>query len=73
MVDRLRDVCEGLVSLVALIPRFLLYVYAGTHLGDLQSPKDLWSPRLVAVLSLLAVVPWLVHWGVQRWRRRRAR
>jgi len=62
-----------LVSLVALMPRYLLYVYAGTHLGDLQSPKDLWSPRLVVLLSLLAVVPWLVHWGVRRWKRRRAR
>ena len=59
-----------LVTLVALMPRYLLYVYAGTHLGDLQSPRDLWSPRIVVVLSLLAVVPWFVHWALQRWRKR---
>lgn len=62
-----------LVTLAALTPRFLLYVYAGTHLGDLQSPSDLWSPRIIAVLSFLAVVPWFVHLGVQRWRKRPAR
>ena len=60
-----------LVSLVALMPRYLLYVYAGTHLGDLQSPGDLWSPKLIGVLSVLAVVPWVVHWTVRQWRRRR--
>jgi uncharacterized membrane protein YdjX (TVP38/TMEM64 family) len=58
-----------LVSLIALMPRYLLYVYAGSHLGDLRSPGDLWSPRLVGVLSFLAVVPWAVHWALQRWRR----
>jgi uncharacterized membrane protein YdjX (TVP38/TMEM64 family) len=59
-----------LVSLVALMPRYLLYVYAGSHLGDLQSPSDLLSPKLIGVLSVLAVIPWVVHWTVQWWRRR---
>lgn len=60
-----------LVSLLALTPRYLLYVYAGTHLGDIQGPRDLLSAKLVLVLCFLAVVPWFVHWGVQGWRRRK--
>ena len=61
----------ALVTLVALTPRFFLYVYAGTHLGEIQSLKDLWSPKLIAVLCFLAVVPWFVHWTIQWWRKRR--
>ena len=59
------------VSLVALMPRYLLYVYAGTHLGDLESPGDLWSPKLIATLSFLGVLPWILHRALphmKRWR-----
>jgi uncharacterized membrane protein YdjX (TVP38/TMEM64 family) len=49
------------MSLLALLPRYVLYVYAGTHLGDVQNPDDLLSPALIAVLALLAVMPWIVR------------
>jgi uncharacterized membrane protein YdjX (TVP38/TMEM64 family) len=52
-------------SLLGLLPRYLLYVYAGAHLGDVQNPDDLWSPPLVGALAVLAVLPWLVK-GVLR-------
>ena len=52
-------------SLLGLLPRYLLYVYAGAHLGDVQNPDDLWSPPLVGALAVLAVLPWLVK-GVVR-------
>ncbi len=58
------------VSLLALLPRYLLYVYAGTHLGDIESPSDLWSPTLIGALALMAVMPWLVHWAAARLKRR---
>ncbi len=60
------------VSLVGLLPRYLLYVYAGTSLGDVETPADLWSAPLIGTLALLAVVPWMVHWAAARLRRRRA-
>lgn len=47
-------------SLLGLLPRYLLYVYAGTHLGDVENPADLWSFPLVGALALLAVLPWLI-------------
>jgi uncharacterized membrane protein YdjX (TVP38/TMEM64 family) len=54
------------VSLLALLPRYLLYVYAGTHLGDVQDPDDLFSPSLIGVLALLAVLPWVLKWAAPR-------
>jgi uncharacterized membrane protein YdjX (TVP38/TMEM64 family) len=54
------------VTLLALLPRYLLYVYAGTHLGDIKSPSDVFSPSLIAVLGVLGVFPWLVKWAVPR-------
>jgi uncharacterized membrane protein YdjX (TVP38/TMEM64 family) len=46
------------VSLVALLPRYILYVYAGYNLGDVQELTDLFSPYLIGVLAVLAVLPW---------------
>ncbi len=46
------------VTLLALLPRYLLYVYAGSHLGDVKNPNDLISPPLIAALSALAFLPW---------------
>jgi uncharacterized membrane protein YdjX (TVP38/TMEM64 family) len=61
-------------SLIGLLPRYVLYVYAGTHLGDVENPSDLWSLPLVGALALLAVLPWLVK-GIlgqlKNWRSRR--
>ncbi len=59
-----------LLSLLALLPRYLLYVYAGTHLGDIRNPDDLFSPQLVAVLALLAVLPFVIRWALPRLKRR---
>lgn len=47
-----------LVSLLALLPRYILYVYAGHNLGDVRDMNDLFSPYLIGVLALLALLPW---------------
>jgi len=49
------------MSLLALVPRYVLYVYAGTHLGDVKDPDDLVSPALIAVLAALGALPWIVR------------
>ena len=56
-------------SLLGLLPRYLLYVYAGTHLGEVENPADLWSLPLVGVLALLAVLPWLIKGVLGRTKR----
>ena len=57
------------VSLVGLLPRYVLYAYAGSHLGNVERVEDLWSPRLVGALAALAAVPWLVHLAARRRKR----
>jgi uncharacterized membrane protein YdjX (TVP38/TMEM64 family) len=50
------------ITMLALLPRHLLYVYAGLHLSDLQDPDDLFSPALIGALALLAILPWVLKW-----------
>lgn len=47
-----------LVSLIALLPRYILYVYAGANLGEVRDLNDLLSPSLIGVLAVLALLPW---------------
>ena len=54
------------VTLVAMLPRYLLYVYGGMHLSEVRHPNDLLSPSLIGVLSVLAVIPWALKWGAPR-------
>jgi uncharacterized membrane protein YdjX (TVP38/TMEM64 family) len=54
------------MTMLALLPRHLLYVYAGLHLGDLQDPDDLYSPALIGVLAVLALLPWFLKWAAPK-------
>ncbi len=65
-VSPVRFLTYLVVSLLALLPRYLLYVYAGDNLGDVQNPDDLISPTLIGVLALLAVLPWALKWAAPR-------
>jgi uncharacterized membrane protein YdjX (TVP38/TMEM64 family) len=58
------------VTLLAMLPRYLLYVYGGTHLGEVRDPDDLLSPSLIGVLAVLAVIPWALKWAAPRIRGR---
>ena len=57
-VSPVRFVTYLLVSLLALLPRYVLYVYSGDNLGDVERVPDLFSPYLIGVLALLALLPW---------------
>lgn len=45
------------VSLVASLPRYVLYVMTGTQLDKVRSFEDLFSPGLLATLTLLGLLP----------------
>ncbi len=60
------------LSLLGLLPRYLLYVYTGDNLGSVRSPNDLLSPSLIGALALLAVLPYILKWAVSRLRRKQA-
>ena len=48
-----------LVSQLGMLPATLVYVNAGTQLGQLQSLRDVASPEVIASLALLGVFPLL--------------
>jgi uncharacterized membrane protein YdjX (TVP38/TMEM64 family) len=47
-----------ILSLLALLPRYVLYAYTGANLGEVRHPNDLLSPSLIGVLAVLALLPW---------------
>jgi uncharacterized membrane protein YdjX (TVP38/TMEM64 family) len=61
------------LTLLAMSPRYVLYVYEGDHLGDVRSPNDLVSPVLIGVLAILALLPWALKWAAPRIRNRFAK
>jgi uncharacterized membrane protein YdjX (TVP38/TMEM64 family) len=58
-----------LTSQAGMLPATLVYANAGTELGRLTSLGDVLSPRVVASLALLAVLPWIARLAVRRRRR----
>lgn len=60
------------VSQVGMLPATIVYVNAGTELGQLESTRGLLSPTLLLALTLLALFPLLTKWFVDGVRRRRA-
>lgn len=47
------------VSQLGMLPATLIYVKAGEELSQIESLKDIASPELLAVMSLLGLLPWL--------------
>ncbi|HUP09058.1 MAG TPA: VTT domain-containing protein [Caldimonas sp.] len=58
-----------IVTQAGTLPATLVYANAGTELGRLTSLGDVFSPRVLASLALLAAMPWLGRLAVRRWRR----
>lgn len=53
------------VSQLGMLPGTLVYVNAGTRLGELESVRDILSPALIGSFVLLAVFPWIAR-GIVR-------
>ena len=60
-----------LVSQLGMLPATLVYVNAGTQLGQLQSLRDVASPEVIASLALLGVFPLLAKKLLEVYRTRR--
>lgn len=50
------------VSQLGMLPATIVYVNAGTQLGQLESPGDIVSPSLLGAFALLAALPLLTRW-----------
>ncbi|MDM7951996.1 MAG: FAD-dependent oxidoreductase [Cyanobium sp. CZS 25K] len=56
------------VSQLGMLPATLVYVNAGTQLGQLTSVNGILSPALLGSLALLGLLPWIVKLLLGRWR-----
>lgn len=56
------------VSQLGMLPATIIYVNAGTELGQVQSPAGVLSPKLLVSLALLGIFPLVVKKGLQWWR-----
>ena len=59
------------VSLLGMLAGSAAYVYAGTTLAGAQGWQDIFSPSLLAALTLLAAMPWAARSAWQMWKRLR--
>ena len=50
------------VSQLGMLPGTLVYVNAGTQLGQLNSAGDILSPSLIGAFVLLAILPFIARW-----------
>ena len=61
------------VSQLGMFPATIVYVNAGTQLGQISSPGDILSPSLLGAFALLAALPLLMRWGLNWLQSRRVR
>jgi pyruvate/2-oxoglutarate dehydrogenase complex dihydrolipoamide dehydrogenase (E3) component/uncharacterized membrane protein YdjX (TVP38/TMEM64 family) len=61
----------ALVSQVGMLPGTLVFVNAGTQLGQIQSTGDILSPGLIGSLVLLGLFPLVAKWLLGLLKRRR--
>ena len=58
----------ALVSQLGMLPATIVYVNAGTQLGQLTSVRGILSPALLGSFALLGLLPWIVKLLLARWR-----
>lgn len=52
------------VSQLGMLPGTLVYVNAGTQLGQVSSAGDILSPSVIGAFVLLALLPFIARWGL---------
>ena len=61
------------VSFAGLLPVMFLYVQAGSRLGKLEQASDIYSPAMLAIFALLALLPLAARFALRRWQGARHR
>lgn len=62
-----------LVTLLGIAPLDAVFVSAGNLLGQLDTPEEALSPRMIGALALIGMAPLLLRTGLRKWRKARAR
>lgn len=60
------------ISQVGMLPGTLAYVWAGQEVAGLTSLSGLLSPSMLGAFTALGLLPWMVTFGLARWRRHQA-
>jgi uncharacterized membrane protein YdjX (TVP38/TMEM64 family) len=50
-----------LTTFIGILPSCFLYVIVGTQIRRIHSPEQIVSWELLAILTLLAIMPWILH------------
>ena len=59
----------ALISAVGMAPGSMVYVNAGQQLASIDSLESIMAPEFLIALVLLAALPWVSKWGLNRWSR----
>jgi uncharacterized membrane protein YdjX (TVP38/TMEM64 family) len=54
------------VSFAGLLPVTFLYVQAGSQLGELEQASDIYSPAMLTIFALLALLPLAARFALRR-------
>lgn len=65
-ISRMRLAVFAPITAIGVLPNKAILTLAGTGLSEIDEVADIFSPRLVAILLALAVVPWLARWIMRR-------
>ncbi|WP_259702691.1 MULTISPECIES: TVP38/TMEM64 family protein [unclassified Synechococcus] len=68
----IRTLSFYVTSQIGMLPGTLVYVNAGTQLGQLRSLEGILTPPLLLSLALLGVFPWIARLALERWKLWRA-
>lgn len=58
------------VSALGVLPNKAILTAAGTQLAEIDQVSDIVGPRIIAIIVVLAVFPWIARWLMRRLRRR---
>nr|WP_252727058.1 VTT domain-containing protein [Paracoccus sp. C2R09] len=57
------------VTALGVLPNTAILVGAGTQIAEIERVRDIVGPRIIAIVALLAVFPWVARWAARRLRR----
>jgi uncharacterized membrane protein YdjX (TVP38/TMEM64 family) len=65
-LTRMRARTFAAVSWLGMLPGTIVYVNAGTHLGRINTPGEVFSPSVVISLALLGILPLVLRKSIPR-------
>ncbi|WP_022707907.1 TVP38/TMEM64 family protein [Paracoccus zeaxanthinifaciens] len=58
------------VTALGVLPNSAILVAAGTQIAEIERVRDIVGPRIIAIVAMLAVFPWIARWAARTVRAR---